>query len=54
MTNKEREKKNLEDPEPMVLYDCPYCGSATLKSIIDIRNNDTWVCPHCGKHMKVA
>lgn len=49
-----KQKKKERPAEPMVVYECPYCGSTTLKSLIDIRNHDTWVCPVCGQVMRVA
>jgi DNA-directed RNA polymerase subunit RPC12/RpoP len=43
-----------KEPEGMVLYRCPYCGEMNLKSLIEIKNNDTWCCAFCGHTMKPA
>ena len=41
-------------PEPMVLYRCPYCGQAQLKSLYEIENLDKWCCTMCGTVMITA
>lgn len=46
-----KEKKKAEE---MVVYRCPNCGSVNLKSLIDLRNNDTWLCMICDKEMTTA
>jgi DNA-directed RNA polymerase subunit RPC12/RpoP len=47
------DKKKVKEPEEMVLYVCPYCGSTNLKSLVEIRNRDTWVCPYCDFVMQI-
>ncbi len=54
MTKKQQDENERKKPEPMVVYDCPYCGATNMKSLIDLRNADTWVCVICGQAMKTA
>ena len=51
---RKHKQRTENDPEKMVLYDCPYCGNATLKSLQELRNHDRWCCPHCGQTMVLA
>jgi ribosomal protein L37AE/L43A len=47
-------KQKENENEQMVLYRCPYCGALNLKSLIEIKNNDTWCCEFCGYVMCTA
>ena len=54
MTKKQQEEDRKKTPEPMIVYECPYCGAAQMKSLIDVQNADTWRCVICGQTMKGA
>lgn len=47
-------KKKDAEPEEMILYECPNCRFYGLKSLNEIRIDDTWQCLLCQHNMKLT
>lgn len=54
MTRKQKNEEKKKQPEPMVIYECPYCLTMSMKSLIDIENEGTWHCIICKKPLGLA